>query len=155
MLRACCIAFFGLVVAPPPAHGQRLPATLPVELELTLERPDEPGSFLQFRFERDASGGHIDGCETEARDVGCRHTRRLDLTEAQFDALERRWRAFAAGARCRVRRPEGNWTPFTLTWPGGSATGQVYERADRGLSARCFAIERIGGFFLRVFMTGA
>jgi hypothetical protein len=139
-----------VLAAPSAAHAQHIPGALPPGLSLSIERPDVVG-HLQLTFQRTDDGGRIVGCQTDAADASCAVTRTVTLSEAQVDALERRWRALSAGARCRIQRPDGNWTPFTLRWSGGEIEARVYERGDEGLSARCFAIERVGGWFLRAW----
>ncbi len=149
-LKAVVLALWAVTIASG-AVAQSIPGTLPNRLEVTLERPDVDDAFLQLTFERSGETAEIVGCQTRARNVGCRATRRITLDARQTAALEARWRRLAGGARCRIRRPEGNWKPFNVEWTDGSIRGEVYERGDRGLSARCFAAERLGGFFLRVW----
>ena len=135
--------------------GGSMPRELPTRLEVTLERPDVPHAFLHLSLERTAAGAEIVGCQTTARDVGCRRTRRISMSGSEVATLERYWRSHAAGGACRIRRPAGNWKPFTLSYDGASVEAIVYERADAGLSTRCFPLERIGGLFLRVFRDAA
>ena len=152
-----------LAVTSPAAAQSTIPADLPNRLTIALERPDVPNAHLSLTFERVGAAGRLTGCQTAAEHVGCRATRRLELSPAQVRELVTRWRNLAAGARCRIRRPTGHWAPFRLTWippsnpartPSGAAEsleGVVWEHADERLSARCFATERVGGWFLRVW----